>query len=281
MKKLFIFLFVIPLFFSCKNKEAEALKLKNDSLALEVKLRDSTVNNFFESFNQIEANLDTIKKKEKIITVSATGSEVQQDTKDRINGDIQMIYDLMQKNKNTISRLKRQLKKSDIKIAQLEKMIESLTRQLGEKDVEITALKDKLEKMNIQITALVSNVDSLNNVSKNKENVINQKTDVINTAYYVFGTKKELIDNKVIQKEGGLFNKTTKMADNFNKDYFTKIDIRKTTSIELHAKKATLLTTHPASSYKIEGTKVADKLVITNAEEFWSVSKYLVIVVEN
>jgi chromosome segregation ATPase len=280
MKKIFILLLVIPLFFSCKNKEAEALKLKTDSLTREVKLRDSTVNNFFESFNQIESNLDTIKKKEKIITVSATGSEVQQETKDRINSDIQMIYDLMQKNKNTISRLKRQMKKSDIKIAQLEKMIESLTKQLGEKDVEITTLKDKLEKMNIQITLLSSNVDSLNRVSKNKENVINQKTDAMNTAYYVFGTKKELIDNKVIQKEGGLFNKNAKMADNFNKDYFTKIDIRKTTSIELHAKKATLLTTHPRSSYTIEGNKVADKLVITNVDDFWGVSKYLVIVVE-
>ncbi len=40
-------------------------------------------------------------------------------------------------------------------------------------------------------------------------------------------------------------------------------------------------TTHPADSFKIEGDDKADKLIITDAGEFWSASKYLVIIVEN
>ena len=43
------------------------------------------------------------------------------------------------------------------------------------------------------------------------------------------------------------------------------------------AKKAKLATNHPAGSYRLEG---ADKLVITDPNAFWSLSKYLVIIAE-
>ena len=42
------------------------------------------------------------------------------------------------------------------------------------------------------------------------------------------------------------------LKDNeFNKDYFTEIDIRKDKEIKLYSKRATLLTTHPAGSYEL------------------------------
>lgn len=109
------------------------------------------------------------------------------------------------------------------------------------------------------------------------------KTEKLNTAYYAFGTSKELIKNNVLTKEGGFIGmgKTAKMKEDFNKGYFTKVDISTISEIVLGAKKAKLITTHPAGSYKIEGADgKAEKLVITNAEDFWSASKYLVIVVE-
>ena len=42
-------------------------------------------------------------------------------------------------------------------------------------------------------------------------------------------------------------------------------------------KKATIVTPHPKDSYRIEGVKTADKLVILKPSEFWSLSKVLVI----
>ena len=66
-----------------------------------------------------------------------------------------------------------------------------------------------------------------------------------------------------------------------NTSYFTKMDITATKEIQLSAKKAKLVTTHPAGSYKIDGADgKADKLIILDADKFWSVSKYCVIVVE-
>ena len=46
-------------------------------------------------------------------------------------------------------------------------------------------------------------------------------------------------------------NKVLKDND-FNKEYFTEIDIRKDKVIKLYSKRAELLTTHPEGSYKLE-----------------------------
>ena len=68
---------------------------------------------------------------------------------------------------------------------------------------------------------------------------------------------------------------------NFNKSYFTKIDIRVDKEIKLYSKSAKILTSHPASSYTLQ--QDANKqyiLRITNPQIFWSTSKYLVVMVK-
>lgn len=285
MKKILLIAILIPLLFSCKDREKAELKAKNDSLQMQVTKRDSTVNSFFESFNDIQTNLDSIKQKEKIITVSATGNanEMATTQKDKINNDIQLIDELMLKNKEKIAHLNHLMKSSHMRISHFQKMIANLTKQIEEKDKEITELKEQLAKLNFQVGTLTSNVDSLQAANKNKEEVIGQKTSALNTAYYAYGTKKELVANRIIAKEGGFLGmgKSERLLDNFNKSYFTRIDITKTSSIALYGKKAHLLTSHPSSSYRFESSNgKVDKLIILDANEFWSTSKYLVVVIE-
>ena len=286
MKK-YLFLLIVPFLFSCGNikEDPEYIKLQRekDSLAGITSTDAGTINQYLADFNDIQANLDKIKETEKLVSVNTSTQENATSQKDQINNDMNLIYDLMQKNKETIAQLKRKLKKSDARLIELEKMIENLQKQMEEKDVEISDLKTKLEQMNIKVEILTTSVDSLTAENSNKENVIANKTEELNTAWYVFGTRKELEKNQVITKEGGFIGlgRIEKLKDSFNKDYFTKVDITKLTSIPLNVKKAHLVTNHPSSSYKFEGTdKKVDKLTITNNTDFWSASKYLVIVVE-
>ena len=60
----------------------------------------------------------------------------------------------------------------------------------------------------------------------------------------MFGTKKELKEQRILA-DGKL------MQSNFNKNYFTKIDIRVDKEIKLYTKSAKILTVHPADSYKL------------------------------
>lgn len=284
MKKFMYLIPVILLFVACGNKDLDKMKQENEKLLTELNSKDSTINDFFGTLDQIESNLAVVKSKQGIISQSTSqNNEISQDTRQLINDDIQTINDLMEKNKKEIASLKSKLKNSNMKIKKLEEMLARYEKQLQDKDVEIEQLKQQLLNLNFTVENLSASIDTLKKTNQAKEEVISQKTDEINTAYYALGTEKELKENKVITKSGGFIGigRNQKVEQDFNTEYFKKIDITKLTSINIGGKKAKLLTSHPSGSYKMEGTeKKVDKLVITNTREFWKVSKYLIIVVE-
>jgi TolA-binding protein len=250
--------------------QQENAKLKSDLQA-----QTAAVDSFMSAFNEIQDNLNTIKEKEKIVSNTSKEANVKS-KEDQINEDISAIYELMEKNRQKVASLSSKLKKANVKIEELNKMIENLTAQLTAKDAEITELKAQLERMNIEI-------NEMQLASQVKDEEITQKTSKLNTAYYAYGTAKELKRQGVITKEGGFIGlgKSESMMKDFNKNYFTKIDITQTTSIPLAAKKAKLLTSHPSGSYKFDGPEgKVEKLTITNPDEFWSTSKYLVVIIE-
>lgn len=286
MKKIFLLSIIALFFISCNNNEEEIQKLKSksDSLQTEISNRDKTVDDFFKSFNDIQNDLNNIKEKENILTISTNlTDDPSESQKEQIKTDIEALNQLIQKNKDKINRLSRQLRNSNINIKELKKTIENLKKVIEEKTIEIDNLNKQIEGLNITISDLNQNVDSLNIENEQKDNTINQKDNEINTAFYVFGSKKELLEHKVVTKDGGFvgLGKVIKLQQDFNKDYFTKIDITKDTKFDLYAKSAKIITTHPSGSYKfIKNNKTVESIVITNPKEFWSTSKYLVIVVD-
>lgn len=273
---------------SCKEKEKKQIELltkENQALRAETKAKDSTINGYFQMLNEIESNLALIKEKENIISKNTTtGTELKKDVRDQINEDIKTINDLMSKNKRSIQFLNSKLKESNLKIAEFEKMVAQANQTIQERDAEISVLKDKLTQMNFSITALNAKVDTLNTEKTKLTETVNKQVETINTAYYAFGTKKELELNKIIDKTGGFLGlgKSSKLKADFNTSYFTKVDISKFNTLPLSGKKVTLITTHPTDSYKLVSNQagVVERIDILDANKFWSASKYLVIIVE-
>lgn len=267
------------------NPEIEKLKAEKEAFAREAASKDSTINSFMESLNEIEDNLAQVKQKQGAISSSAKSeTELQGSTKDRINEDINFINDLMDENRKKLANLQARLKNSGLKITEFEKVIQRMTEQMAEKDKEIVGLKEQLAAMNIQITELNTSINNLQAESAGKTEVIDQQTTQINTAWYAVGTYKELHNNKVVDKEGGFLGIGRKklLKSDFNQDYFTKIDLSKVVSIPINAKSARIVTNHPASSYKLDtdGKKAVKAINITSPEAFWRSSKYLVVIVE-
>ncbi len=283
MKKIVYLIAFLPFVVACGGGNNDGALSVEDSLtavsggqAVRIDKQDSSIQSFIRGFNEIQDNLDEIKAKEKIVSENSKDPEVRKTKEQQIVDDIQSIYDIMNKNKQRLASMKSKLKESNKHNDELEKFIARLTTEIEEKDAQINDLKGQLERLNVEMTAL-----NLNYEEAIQESSV--KTEKLNTAYYAFGTSKELIKNNVLTKEGGFIGmgKTAKMKADFNKGYFTKVDITSLSEITLGAKKAKFITTHPIGSYKIEGAEgKAEKLVIINSEEFWSASKYLVIVVE-
>ena len=170
---------------------------------------------------------------------------------------------------------------NNVRSEELQKTITNFMKQLEEKNTELEQLRTELERKDIHIAELDQTVADLNaNVSdlkvetEQKAQVIDQQDKQLNTAYYVFGTKKELQEQNVLHKGKVL-------QGNFNKNYFTKIDIRVDKEIKLYSKKAELLTSHPAGSYTLKlDAQQQYVLRITDPQKFWGASKYLVVLVK-
>ncbi len=257
------------------NPLADSLSGVNTELKGKVRTKDSTLTEFVKAFNEIQDNLDMVKEKEKILTVSSKDPEFQKNQKDQILDDIKAMYDLMEFNRKKINALSGRLKKAHVRIDELEKMVGHLTRQVEEKDAEIASLKEEVTNLNSALKELFTAYNE--RVAESGE-----KSEKLNTAYYVFGTVKELKAHGVLTREGGFIGmgRAEKLKDDFNKEYFTRIDITATTSIPLACRKAKFITTHPSGTYSFKGENKVEELNITNPEDFWSISKYLVVVVE-
>lgn len=252
---------------------------QNDSLNSIIAQKDSELNDLMGTINEIEDGLNQINEAENRVTLLKNGEGASK--KQKLTEDVQFIATRMKQNKELIAKLQKQMANSSIKSEQLQKTIANLTKQLEEKEKQLLALREELDSKDIHIAALDETINNLNtksnrlaSESSKKSEVINAQDKQINTAWYVFGTKKELRNQHILED-----NKV--MTGNFNKNYFTKIDIRDLSEIKLYSKNVKVLTTHPSSTYTL--VRDANKqytLRITNPQIFWSTSKYLVVLVK-
>lgn len=267
----------------CTEKKGNPVDLRsieqNDSLQKIIAQRDNEINDMMSTMNEIQEGFREISEAENRVSLVRNGEGANKSQ--QIRESVKFISARMKQNRELINKLQKQLRESNFKGSEMSKTIEGMLKQLEEKDRQLQQLRADLDAKDIHITELDETINNLNtNVSDlkqesaQKSQTISSQDAQLNTAWYVFGNKKELkeqrilVDGKVLQSS-------------FNKNYFTKVDIRQFKSVKLYSKSAELLSMHPSSSYSL--TRDANKqyvLNITNPELFWSASKYLVIQVK-
>lgn len=268
--------------FSCTGKrEAARVQSQRDSLAVLVAQKDSIIDDVFGSLNNIGENLEAIREREQIIASDVDRGEIRKMSTVRIGEDVAAIDRLLLDNRQTIDRLRvnaRKLEKANVKIGSLEKMIAQMTARMDEKDTEIVALKDNLRNLNVELDSLHIAVADLDRSKTHLEGEVKSRNDLLNTAYYIIGSQKELLRSEIVYKSG-FIGKTLKINENRNLDNFTQVDIRDFDSVLLGKKNVTLVSTHPADTYEFRMGEdgVFEALEITDPERFWEYSKVLVV----
>lgn len=282
MKNILMMAMCLMALASCKQeKVAPALPQNSqvDSLSRIIEQKDNEINDMMELFNEVEEGFRLISEAENRVNLVKNGEGA--DKAQRIRENIQFIQQRLSQNRELIAKLRQQLRESSIKGDQLKRTLDNLVKQLEEKDGQLRDLRSQLEAKDIHIAELDQtisdlhqDVDNLKGESQQKSNTINTQDKQLHTAWFVFGTKKEL-------KEQGILDGGKVLQGNFNKNYFTKIDIRVEKEIKLYSKSAKLLTMHPSSSYTLaRDSKNQYVLRINNPQIFWSTSKYLVVQVK-
>lgn len=252
---------------------------QNDSLQRIIAQRDSEINDMMSTLNEIQEGLSAINQAENRLSIAREGEGANKTV--QIKENIKFIANTMARNRELMKRLQQQLRESRFNGDELRKTISNLTQQLDDKEQELQRLKAELDAKDIHIAELDEKIDNLNDNVENLQTDTQQKAQTIsnqdkqlNTAWFVFGTKKEL-------KEQHIMENGKVLQSNFNKNYFAKIDIRIDKEIKFYSKSARILTMHPSGSYTL--TPDVNKqyvLRITNPQLFWSTSKYLVVLVK-
>lgn len=285
MKRLIIFALAATMgITACTDKKtAQVEQTKGDSLQQVIAARDNEINDMLGTLNEIQDGLQAITQAEGKMAVIKDGDATNKT--DLLKQDVKFIADKMEQNRELIKKLRQQMRESGFKGDQLKKTIDGLVVQLNERDKQLQQLRQELDAKDIHIaeldntitslhddvSSLSDDVENLKTESSQKTETINNQDKQLNTAWFAFGSKKEL-------KEQGILESGEVLRGNFNKNYFTKIDIRVNTEIKLYSKYAKVLTTHPAGSYNLQKDSNGQYVLrITNPQIFWSTSKYLVV----
>jgi len=284
VKSLLLLTIAVVFLAGCKDKatdeEAGRLEMENERLRAEYMAKDSTLNALFASYNEIEENLALIREKENLIRSAGTG-DLSADAKHRIAQDLTLIAELMEKNKQTIASLRRQLRNSEVRLSEFEKTVDLLTQTIEQKDAEIIKLSNQLAEKNTELTKLATQIQNISSDLADKSERLSQQDADLHKAWYVIGTERELRDNGIITRDGGFvgIGRTRLLSSEFNARYFNEIDIRNVRTIPINQRSARLVTVHPGTSYNLIGDRNVESLEITDYNSFWRSSKHLVIIV--
>lgn len=284
MKKIIIMVLGVMTLTACNygkmQEENDAAQHLIDSLKAANSSQAAELDEMMDMINQVNEGFRIIKEAEGRVDV--TDGNIEGDRKMQIAENMAFIQQTMQQNRELIEQLKGKIARSNGSLKSLSKQIELLEQQMTAQRARIEELEAQLAerdevitRQTEQIGQLHEDVAELTNQNEEKTATVAAQDKELNKAWFVFGTKSELKEQGILQKGEVLSN------GNFNKGYFTQIDIRYDKDIRLYSKSAELKTIHPAGSYQL--TKDAQgqyELHITNPNEFWSTSKYLVIIVK-
>lgn len=271
-----------------KNDQIQTLVMEKNSLNQSIQMKDSLVNDMENTFAEIESNMTFIKeKRSQIATLQSEGGK---NKKQLIAEDVKLMNTMLEESSKKIADLEAKLKKSGLNLKSYEKRLQALNETIEKQNTEIAELKKTVDTQNASLAEFDTRVKKLNSDIQQqtdtinyKQNVIVDRTNKLNTAYYTLGNFKKLKEEGIVSREGSLLGVGGSKAiqENFDSKYFTEVDIRQTKTIPLNVKKAVVISEHPTSSYKLveENGQIA-YLQIENPAEFWRISKYAVIQVK-
>lgn len=266
-----------------KEKEAAEQQMsKADSLELVInQMRNET-----DDLNGMKLKLTDIMRQINEAENRITNISPETSSNQIVVENMAFIKQKMEEYRRTVAEMQQQLRNSNQLSQKAKKSYETdiyrFQEALEGKNAEIDSLRVRLAEKDLVITeqgAVIleqgKTVNDLLEENAEKEEVLVEQDRKLHTAWYVYGTKKELEEHHIVEK-GKVMS-----SESVNKDYFTAIDIRVTKVIPLHSKKVKLLSAHPATSYKLDkDAQGIYTLRITDPELFWSVNKYLVISVK-
>lgn len=296
MRYVGLFLVLLASAAGCDRNQAELAKALAESRAAEAQ-KDSLLTEVLET-TQFVSDLNSELAKAKLMSVGADGGDpgvpsAEQDREDRKETleRIQQVIARLNESEAKLTQTENRAKNAKIRNARLLAQISTYKQTI--EDLKTAAEQQRAEQEAIiadqrtQIATLAGQVDELNFKTASLRDTVGHLTAYKNRVYYAVGTKDELLRDGVVTKEGSKFlifgGTRLEPARKPNLDAFTLIDKTQTLSIPLpRTDKKYKIVSRQNPEYLAgevnEKGQVRGVVEIASPEEFWSASKYLILV---
>jgi len=268
---------------SCNQEQEKAESQQKQDSLLQAQ-QDSLLDVFKGELELIQQTVKQVNSNNGIFTLDTSENAVL--SKESIINQVENLDKLLETNQKQLSDLYQRMRDSKVKNDELEKMLSTMQETLASRETQINELMTMLANKDIKIDQILNRVDSMriSNIELTEEVI--KMDEEMHIVHYVVGEAKELKENGIITKEGGLLGLgASKKLDVSQLDIsqFTESDQRDLVSIPLYSKKAKLITNHPESSYTfvLDSDGKVESLSIVNRKSFWAATDFLVIEVDN
>lgn len=262
--------------------QAQLDKNQTDRMALQEALndREQFVDQILKSVNDIYADLEKAKSKEKRLAPERKGSEElpwvnSRETRDGFLKTINEIGSELKDSRKKIADLQARVRAYRGEVANLTALLDRLKATVQEREEAIAQLKGRVQ-------GLEQTVADQTKLVSEKEKTIDDQKRQMNTVFYVAGTRKELEKKGIITEEGGflwgLLGSTTTVTSDADLADFKPLDKTMDQTIRLPGKIDEILPHRNTDSYATTATDDnGSDLKILRPEKFWQGNTLVVI----
>lgn len=275
--------------------------LRSDSL---VRIKDEMLNEVMSStqfVNDLNTEIAKLKTPVKgLATKRANESEVisEKAERDAVTERVRALVARLDSSEARMASLRARVASLSTNNDQLKQQVALYEKTIGDlrdaADRQRTELQAIIDQQGTKIVALNSKVDTVtrDNTRLTGEraalsDTVSQLTTEKNTAYYIVGTRDELVKKGVLVEEGsrpilGLFgSRPVAPARSLDPAQFVKIDRLKDRTIQLPAGEFQIVTRQDptfATPAEKKDDHILGSLKVDRPEQFWEPSKFLVLV---
>lgn len=261
------------------NGKSKALLKSNEELK-------ALYDNSTATIGEIQSSLESLDKdlSGQLFTQSEMPGSTPEDRRSRIVSSIANMRNQIEADKKKISDLERQLAASKTQLKGVQDIVNKLKASITDKEKIMDELQQRLgilsETLESERKTSAAEMQKRDQTISEKQQLLTQQNIDANTIYYIYGTRKELIDKGIIDRKGGLLGigKVSTVTHEIQTAKFTQMNLMDAQQITFPASKKgfSVLSNHVATSYKVEKIGEQNVLTVTDPTNFRK-QKFLVI----
>ena len=253
------------------NGKSKDIMKSNEELKKLYETSTSTINEIQSSLESLEQDLSG-----QLFTQKEIPGTSPEERRTKIISSIANMRDQIEADKKKIATLEKQLATSKSQLKGVQEIVNKLKASISEKEQIMDELQQRLgilnETLETERRTSAEEIQKREMTITEKEQQITQQSIEANTIYYVSGTRKELMSKGIMDRKGGLLGigKVSTVKQNIPVEQFTTINLLENQQITFPATKKgySILTNHPATSYKVEKEGDQNVLTILDATSF-------------